>query len=278
MRVFVCLAITVPLLPEDICHQLWKMFHNYLFNYKFPFFSLFLLPVTPSRRILEPLSLSLNFHIFHSLITLHCIPSKMNQIHFSLVNFPFVFNSGFFWLHNCIIFTLRISNSFFLSNLVLFLTVLVSEFFVSLLWVLIFPLSLYLSLSLFSFISHLIALLIFISDGVYLAFDCWVFFLGIHFPHVLWNCRLSSKWKVFVVQLHCPCFVLSSFLFPPEQLCSDFYLDLQGLQSSSYLLLFDQGHPSSHGDTVALRGAASKPGWGGVGLPDCPAVSNSYSS
>lgn len=101
MRVFVCLAITVPLLPEDICHQLWKMFHNYLFNYKFPFFSLFLLPVTPSRRILEPLSLSLNFHIFHSLITLHCIPSKMNQIHFSLVNFPFVFNSGLILLIVC---------------------------------------------------------------------------------------------------------------------------------------------------------------------------------
>lgn len=186
-------------------------------------------------------------------------------------------------LHNCIIFTLRISNPFFLSNLVLFLTVLVSEFFVSLLWVLVFPL----------FLSSFISLSLFISLFLYLSSDCSTYFhfrwstfsfwlLGVFpwdsFSSCVWNCRLSSRWKVFVVQLHCPCFVLSSFLFPPEQLCSDFYLDLQGLQSSSYLLLFDQGHPSSHGDTVALRGAASKPRWGRVGLPDCPAVSDSYSS
>ena len=79
--------------------------------------------------------------------------------------------------HNCIIFTLRISSSFFLPNLVLFLTVLVSEF-----------LFLYYGYWFFLYLSgsvkHLIAVLIFISDGIHLAFDCWVFLLGIHFPHV----------------------------------------------------------------------------------------------
>ena len=80
------------------------------------------------------------------------------------------------------------------------------------------PLSLYLCLSLSSFISHLIALLIFISDGVHLAFDCWVFFLGIHFPPVfeIVDCPLDGKCLLLsfiVLALFSPLFsfLLSSF-------------------------------------------------------------------
>lgn len=144
----------------------------------------------------------------------------MNQIHFSLVNFPlFSTVDWFFWLfaqlyyfHSFRFLTPFSVQSCFISDCSCF------RVFVSLLWALIFPLSLYLSFISLSFISHLIALLIFISDGVYLAFDCCVFFLGIHFPHVLWNCRLSLNGKCLlfsfiVLALFSPLFsfLLSSF-------------------------------------------------------------------
>lgn len=87
-----------------------------------------------------------------------------------------------------------------------------------------------------------------------------------------------SGWEVFVLQLYFPCFVLYSFFFPPWQLCNDFSLNSQGLLSRISLLLFDQGHPSSHRATGSLRGAARNPGWGTVGVPDCSAMSDSLAS
>lgn len=136
------------------------------------------------------------------------------------------------------------------------------EFLVLLLWVLDFFFFL-ISDDLRCIYSKVIfRLLILISDRVHLSLDCLVSFLGFIFLMCfeMLDCTLTWSGSVCFLALYsCFCsFPLCSFVL--SQLGNDFHLNSQGLQSRIHVLLFGQGHVSSHGDAVALRDVARESG------------------
>lgn len=75
------------------------------------------------------------------------------------------------------------------------------------------------------------------------------------------DCTLTWSGSVCFMALY-SCFYSFPRSFVLSQLCNDFHLNSQGFQSRIHVLLFGQGHVSSHGDTVALRDVARESGGG----------------
>lgn len=132
LRILICLVLTVPFFNQGFMWPTMENFQVIFLNIDFWLFSLFSSPVTPKRRMSEPLILShrpLNcLHIFHSFSSSCCILTMI----VSFIKFPLFSFIDFFVksCHNYIAFIsikLILTHSFHIQFC--FISVLLQSFF-----------------------------------------------------------------------------------------------------------------------------------------------------